>query len=118
MKTDSGGRDTVTETATEARQGSYGKPVLVVLVCGLVLAFVAWSAAEWWGESIDADRQPTASTSNDPINAQPSGKGTFDDNPAGGGSRPPQAIDRDPTATGNGGGKTMINSPSGTEKIQ
>jgi len=120
MKTDSAGSDqkTVTETATEARQGSFGKPVLIVLLSGLLLAFVAWGAVEWWGESLDVDRKPTASTAIDPINAQPSGKGTFDDNPAGGGSRPPQATDRDPTASGSGGGKTMINSTSGTEKVR
>lgn len=50
----------VQETATEARQGSYGKPMLIVLVCGLVLAVVAWSGAEWWGESTDAPTEQTA----------------------------------------------------------
>jgi len=29
-------RRVVTETATQARQGRWGKPVLVVLVCGLI----------------------------------------------------------------------------------
>lgn len=32
----------VIETATEARQGSYGRPVLMVLVCSLILALLAW----------------------------------------------------------------------------
>ncbi len=46
---------TVTETAAEARQGRRGKPVLVILVCALILSAVAWSLAEYWGESIDRD---------------------------------------------------------------
>ncbi|MBY2912106.1 hypothetical protein HF263_33255 [Rhizobium leguminosarum] len=108
----------VTESATDARQGRYGKPVLTVLVSGLVLAMAAWGAAEIWGESIDTDTKSTASTAPDPINAQPHGAGTFDNNPAGGGSRPPEATDRDPTPQGNGGGPTMVTTPSGTEKIR
>ncbi|MBY5460529.1 hypothetical protein HFO89_29920 [Rhizobium leguminosarum] len=108
----------VTENATDARQGRYGKPVLAVLVSALVLAMMAWGAAEIWGESIDTGPKPTASTVLDPINAQPHGAGTFDNNPAGGGSRPPEATDRDPTPEGNGGGPTMITTPSGTEKIR
>lgn len=37
----------------EARQGLLGRPVLVVLVAGLLLAMVAWAASEFWGMSID-----------------------------------------------------------------
>ncbi|MBY4593259.1 hypothetical protein K6N13_30300 [Rhizobium sp. 8Z] len=48
----------VTESATDARQGRYGKPVLAVLLSALVLAMMAWGAAEIWGESIDIDRHP------------------------------------------------------------
>ncbi|WP_206640985.1 hypothetical protein [Rhizobium leguminosarum] len=108
----------VTESATDARQGRYGKPVLTVLIGGLVLAMAAWGAAEVWGESIDTDTKSTASTAPDQINAQPHGAGTFDNNPAGGGSRPPEATDRDPTPQGNGGGPTMVTTPSATEKIR
>jgi hypothetical protein len=43
----------VVEHATDARQGRTGRPVLIVLVCGLVLVLLAWAAAEWWGESTD-----------------------------------------------------------------
>jgi len=50
------------ETATEAGQGSYGRPVLIVLVCGLILTLLAWGGVEIWGESVDTDAQPTAST--------------------------------------------------------
>ena len=87
----------VTATATEARQGRYGKRVLTVLVSALVLTMVAWGVAEFWGESIDTDPTASASTAPDPITAQPKGPGTFDNNPAGGGSLPPKATDRDPT---------------------
>lgn len=40
-------------TPTEARQGVLGRPVLVVLVVGLILAMIAWAAAEFWGMAID-----------------------------------------------------------------
>ena len=43
----------VRETATETRQGPLGKPVLMVLLGGLVLAVIAWGAAELFGESTD-----------------------------------------------------------------
>lgn len=108
----------VTETATEARQGNYGRPVLFVLVCGLILALLAWTGAEIWGESQDTDARPTASTKQDPINAQPSGAGTFDNNAADGSGRPPEATDRSPSPSGNGGGPTQVTTPTGAEKVQ
>lgn len=37
----------------EARQGLLGRPVLVVLIVGLLLAMLAWAASEFWGMSID-----------------------------------------------------------------
>jgi hypothetical protein len=43
----------VVETATEARQGNWGRQVLIVLIASLLLAMVAWAAVEIWGESID-----------------------------------------------------------------
>ena len=45
--------DDVKETGRETRQGPLGKPVLMVLVGGLLLAVVAWGAAEIFGESTD-----------------------------------------------------------------
>lgn len=59
----------VIETATEARQGSYGRPVLMVLVCSLILALLAWGGVEMWGERQDTDTNTTASTKQDPINS-------------------------------------------------
>lgn len=108
----------VTETATEARQASYGKPVFIVLVFGILLALVAWGGVEIWGESIDPDAKPTASTKTDPINAQPSGAGTFDNNAADGSSRPPEATDRSPSPSGSGSGPTQVTTPAGTEKTK
>jgi len=73
----------VTLTATEARQGRWGRPVFYVLACGLALAFIAWGAAEYFGMSIDpnaTDPATTASTTRDPI----ANEKTIDDNqPAG-----------------------------------
>lgn len=62
----------VEETATDARQGVLGKPVLMVLVGGLVLAMLAWGGAEWWGEATDPPAEQTATPpagSNQPGNA-------------------------------------------------
>nr|WP_311044222.1 hypothetical protein [Rhizobium bangladeshense] len=84
-------RRVVVESASEARQGPWGRPVFMVLIGGLALVMVAWTVAEFWGESIDQDPQATASTKPDPINAQPSGSGAFDDNPASGPARAPEA---------------------------
>jgi hypothetical protein len=38
--------DPAVETPVEARQGFLGRPVLVVLIAGLVLAIVAWVAVD------------------------------------------------------------------------
>ena len=53
--------DRVVMTPTEARQGALGRPVLYVLVVGLLLAILAWAAAEFWGMSIE--RQTPADNS-------------------------------------------------------
>lgn len=58
---------------TEARQGSYGKPVLIVLLGGLLLAMVFWIPMEWWGNSIESDRpanQPPTETAPSPAAEQ------------------------------------------------
>lgn len=46
------GRKPEMVTATEARQGFKGKPVLIVLLAGLILAMLVWIPAEWWGNAI------------------------------------------------------------------
>lgn len=57
----------VQETANEARQGPPGRPVLKILIGGLLLAIVAWGAAELYGRTTDntpkADNSTTASPS-------------------------------------------------------
>lgn len=64
-------------SGTEARQGRQGKPVLMVLAIGLVLAMVAWGAAEWWGQATEPPAEQTATPpagGTTPVNpnAQPS----------------------------------------------
>lgn len=39
----------------KARQGSWGRPVLIVLVVALVLAMVAWAGVEIYGQMIQTD---------------------------------------------------------------
>jgi len=56
-------------TPNRARQGLLGKPVLAVLIGGLLLAVVAWTAAEIWGESIDPQAGGTTQTA--PAPSQP-----------------------------------------------
>jgi hypothetical protein len=67
------GEQPVTLTATEARQGRWGRPVLYVLVCGIVLAMIAWWAAEYYGAEIapNTDKTITSSVSKSPANNQP-----------------------------------------------
>ncbi len=76
-------------TPTEARQGSYGRPVLIVLLGGLLLAMAFWIPMEWWGNSIAPDNpanQPPAQTAPSPADnnagSAPSG-GTSVPAPAG-----------------------------------
>ncbi|UJW75623.1 hypothetical protein [Rhizobium sp. SL42] len=47
-----------TLSATEARQGNRGRPVLIVLLGGLILAMLVWVPAEWWGNSIETETRP------------------------------------------------------------
>jgi hypothetical protein len=63
------GEAPVTLTATEARQGRWGRPVFYVLVCGLVLAMIAWWAAEYYGAEIappNTDQTTTSSVNKTP----------------------------------------------------
>lgn len=86
-------------TPTEARQGVLGRPVLYVLVLGLLLAMLAWGAAEFWGVSIDS-QTPSDSTRVTAPATQPVGDNIVNDNPV-----PGEKIQTEPTinqnATGN-----------------
>lgn len=103
---------------TESARERYSNAGLIGLVCGMLLAPLAWGGVEIWGESIDRDAKPTASTKTDPINVQPSGAGTFDNNAADGSSRPPEATDRTPTPNGSGSGPTHVTTPRRSEKTK
>ncbi|HEY4193333.1 MAG TPA: hypothetical protein VGM46_11865 [Mesorhizobium sp.] len=45
----------------KARQAGWGKRVLLILICALVLIVIAWAAAEFYGETID-NSTPAADT--------------------------------------------------------
>jgi hypothetical protein len=62
-----------TVTPTEARQGFRGKPVLIVLLGGLILAMLVWIPAEWWGNSIAPENpanEPQQQTAPSPAESQ------------------------------------------------
>lgn len=56
-----------TISTEKARQGRWGFPVLLVLICALVLAGVVWFGVEFYGETIDANSggdQPVSTQAN------------------------------------------------------
>ena len=52
-------------SSTEARAGFLGRPVLMVLVAGIALAFIAWGAAEFFVTNPTVD-EPVASAPSEP----------------------------------------------------
>ncbi len=101
----------VRETATEARQALPGRPILVVLIGGLLLAAIAWGAAEMYGESTDdsatiTNQDDTTGTQNmRPDDATPpSGNPPADNAP----------VDKDPTPQTGTGGDSQTKNPAGT----
>ena len=98
----------VKETAKESRQGPLGKPVLMVLVGGLLLALVAWGGAEFFGESTDNNAtsgqgaptagqnkpsdQATPPTGDQPITSAPGEKPTPQTGSGGDTQGKPQSI--------------------------
>ena len=107
-------------TPVEARQGLLGRPVLMVLIGGLILAFLAWGGVEMWGGSQDRDAAAptttTTSTTDNTVANQPRGSGTFDNNtPA---DEPQQTVptDRDPTPESSTGGASQQVTPDGTQQ--
>ncbi|MDH6266758.1 hypothetical protein M2360_002154 [Rhizobium sp. SG_E_25_P2] len=72
---------TVERNATQARQGQRGRPVLWVLVAGLVLALVAWGVTEIYGVAI-APQQPDPPAASADSDAEPPAQNTIDATPA------------------------------------
>ena len=87
-------------TPTEARQGALGRPVLMVLVVGLVLAMLAWGAAEMFGTAIDtqtpADSTQVTTPATEPASEN---EAIINDNPPVGDQRQtePALVDPQPT---------------------
>lgn len=51
--------------ATETRPGLMGRPVLAVLLAGLVLALVVWAAVEYWGPGTYRDTNTGGATTSE-----------------------------------------------------
>jgi hypothetical protein len=99
-------------SASEARQGRPGRPVLKVLGASLALVLLAWGVAEIWGSAIDpADDVDTEQTSSTSGGTQPS-QDTIDTTVPGGANT--SATDRDPTPQSGTGGETQQVTPDGT----
>lgn len=92
------GRDAPkSETATRARQGSRGRPVLVILIVSFFLALVVWIVVEYSVFEPDENRPQSTQTETAPVPQQPSSSGSFDNNPANGRVAPPASTDTNPT---------------------
>ncbi|MEP7454943.1 hypothetical protein [Phyllobacterium sp. SB3] len=104
--------DNVGETAREARQGPLGKPVLLVLVGGLLLAAVAWGGAELFGESTDNKANVTQQENSAPDQNKPSDQAT----PPSGDQPTTNAPAENTTPQSGSGGDTQANPPSNTSQ--
>ncbi|WP_082510146.1 MULTISPECIES: hypothetical protein [unclassified Rhizobium] len=111
----------VVESATEGRQGSLGRPVLMVLIGGLVLAMVAWGVSEIYGEAVDNDPattvdQPAPTGANAVVT--PQDQKVIDNTTPVGEKMQTAPTDRDPTPQSGTGGESQSVTPTGTEKTQ
>ena len=87
---------------TEARQGVLGRPVLYVLVVGLVLAMLAWAAAEFFGMAIDTQTPDDATQMSTPATEPASeNENIINNDPAPGDEQQTQPAIVDPQPTGN-----------------
>ncbi len=106
--------ETVQKSATQARQGLLGRPVLIVLVSALILALVAWAGAEFYGEAIDATAPSTTTEQNS--GAKPATPGTGESAPAAGQDTITNSpTDRDPTPETGTGGDSQSTAPNGVQ---
>lgn len=105
-------RDDRNYAAIEARQGRLGRPVLMVLVVGLALAFIGWALVEFWGQTLPEQPQsPAATTQKDP-NPPGSEVPTFDSPNATSTHQTPQPDpQRSPQASSTGAAPAPDNAP-------
>ncbi|WP_199200681.1 hypothetical protein [Mesorhizobium sp. 113-3-3] len=94
----------------QARQGPLGRPVLVVLLGGLLLAVAAWGVAEIYGvvikgPSTEQDSKAPARTSQNPdkVDSGQTQSDSIDQNPK---------VDRNPTPQSSTGGDQQGVQPS------
>ncbi|HTO30666.1 MAG TPA: hypothetical protein VL202_05760 [Pararhizobium sp.] len=88
----------VSVTGVEARQGFLGRPVLMVLIGGLLLAAIAWAGAEMFGEATDNDAATqTQQVAPAEDQAAPANQGTVNNTPTNGAQMQTAPADHDPT---------------------
>lgn len=105
--------DNVNETARQARQGPLGKPVLLVLIAGLLLVVIAWGGAELFGESTDNKATVTQQDNSAPAGQnKPSDQAT----PPSGDQPTTNAPAENTTPQSGSGGDTQANPPSNTSQ--
>lgn len=108
-------------TPGQARQGLLGRPVLLVLIGGLVLAAIAWAIAGMYGEAVDNDAATqTEQTTTTDTNAvvTPTDQKVIDNTPPAGETMQTAPTDRDPTPESGTGGDSQSVNPAGAEKTQ
>lgn len=111
----------VEASPVEARQGFLGRPVLMVLIGGLILAVIAWAIAGSYGEAIDNDaatetNQTTTGDSNAVVT--PPEQNVIDNTPPAGETMQTAPTDSDPTAQSGSGGDSQTVAPASAEKTQ
>jgi cytoskeletal protein RodZ len=108
----------VEATPVQARQGLLGRPVLMVLIGGLVFAAIAWAIAGMYGEAVDNDAatetKQTTTTDTKAV-VTPTDQKVIDNT---GETLQTAPTDQDPTAESGTGDDSQSVAPAGTEKTQ
>jgi hypothetical protein len=96
---------TVELSGVQSRQGFLGRSVLMVLVCGLILALLALAGAEMFGESTDNDAATQVKENAPATNSHALSKpGTPDNTPTTAEPLQSAPTDKDPTPQTVSGG--------------